>query len=216
MKLAVHKKIFRTFKFCTKVAWVLKNGVKVSYDSAILKLKEIEPFEADLRQTDKPKEKAEIWRKYIDYELKKADPVRIEFVYERATTQLCLDPALWVKYLNWARKIKSPNLTKIAKRATRNCSWEGELWILRLKIQEEKSCSKSEIGKVVFRLASMKQNFNFASWWRYISGRKCYFYTLTTEIAPPGGGVQKSSYNSFGVKWCRPIANRRLAYRGRL
>jgi len=30
----------------------------------------------------------------------------------------------------------------------------------------------------------MKQKNNFASWWRYISGRKCYFYTLTTKMAP--------------------------------
>ena len=85
--------------------------------------------------------------RYIDYELKKGDPVRIEFVYERSTTQLCLDPALWIKYLGWARKIKSPNLPKIAKRATRNCSWEGQLWTLRLKILEEKNFEKEEIGK---------------------------------------------------------------------
>ena len=35
----------------------------------------------------------------------------------------------------------------------------------------------------------MKQKFNFATWWRYISGRKCYVYTLTTKMAPPGGEI---------------------------
>ena len=33
----------------------------------------------------------------------------------------------------------------------------------------------------------MKQKFNFATWWRYISRRN--FYTLTTKMAPPGGEI---------------------------
>jgi len=34
----------------------------------------------------------------------------------------------------------------------------------------------------------MKQK-NFDIWWRYISGQKCYFYTLATKMAPPGGEI---------------------------
>ena len=32
------------------------------------------------------------------------------------------------------------------------------------------------------RRDSMQQKINFATWWGYISGRKCYFYTLTTKM----------------------------------
>ena len=138
--------IDETYKELKSFNQQIWKATKSSYDSAMLKLKEIEPFESDLRQLTTPKERADVWSKYIKYELKKGDPVRIEFVYERATTQLCLDPALWTQYLDWARKINSPNLPTIAKRATRNCSWEGQLWTLRLKILEEKSFSKQEIG----------------------------------------------------------------------
>ena len=35
----------------------------------------------------------------------------------------------------------------------------------------------------------MKQKLNFATGWRYISGRKCYFYTLATKMAPPDGEI---------------------------
>jgi len=41
-------------------------------------------------------------------------------------------------------------------------------------------------GHMIGRLASMKQKFNFATWWRYISGRKYYCYTLATKMALPG------------------------------
>ena len=95
----------------------------------ITRLKETEELESDLRNAkENPKDLAEIWAKYIQFELKKGDPVRIEFTYERATTQLCLNPSLWVQYLQWARKIKSSNVLSVAKRATRNCSWEADLW----------------------------------------------------------------------------------------
>jgi len=41
-------------------------------------------------------------------------------------------------------------------------------------------------------LASMQQTINFASWWRYISGGKVVQNAnLTTEIAPPGGEIEK-------------------------
>ena len=95
----------------------------------ITRLKETEELESDLRNAkENPKDLAEIWAKYIQFELKKGDPVRIEFTYERATTQLCLNPSLWVQYLQWARKIKSSNVLSVAKRASRNCSWDADLW----------------------------------------------------------------------------------------
>ena len=44
----------------------------------------------------------------------------------------------------------------------------------------------------------MKQKINFATWWRYISGRKCYLYTFTTKMAPPGGEI-----NTFCIQTTR-------------
>jgi len=49
----------------------------VDYDKAILKLREIEKFESEIRQTEidkNPKKQLDAWKEYIEYELKKADP----------------------------------------------------------------------------------------------------------------------------------------------
>jgi len=125
------------FKELKQIDSELWKKVKSDYDAAKIKLKELDEFEAKLRLTDNPSELAEIWKQYLKYEIKKGDPVRIEFAYDRATTQLCLNPALWMEFLAWAKKIKSPNLKKISLRAARNCSWDENLWIERLNFTDE-------------------------------------------------------------------------------
>ena len=125
------------FKELKQIDSELWKKIKSDYDAAKLKLKELDEFEAKLRLTDNPSELADIWKEYLKYEIKKGDPVRIEFAYDRATTQLCLNPALWMEFLAWAKKIKSPNLKKISLRAARNCSWDENLWIERLNFTDE-------------------------------------------------------------------------------
>lgn len=125
------------FKELKQIDGELWKKVKCDYDAAKIKLKEIDEFEAKLRLTDNPSELGEIWKEYLKYEIKKSDPVRIEFAYDRATTQLCLNPALWLEFLAWAKKIKSPNLKKISLRAARNCSWDENLWLERLSLTDE-------------------------------------------------------------------------------
>jgi len=125
------------FKELKQIDSELWKKVKSDYDAAKIKLKELDEFEAKLRLTNNPSELAEIWKEYLKYEIKKGDPVRIEFAYDRATTQLCLNPALWMEFLAWAKKIKSPNLKKISLRAARNCSWDENLWLERLNFTDE-------------------------------------------------------------------------------
>lgn len=123
-----------------------------------------------------PKDLADVWSRYITYAKKKGDPVRLEFVYERATTQLCLNPQLWTEYMEWARKMKSPNMKLISKRATRNCGWEGKLWVLKLKILEEKSANNEELDSTITdaleSLEGCSADIFIALWWQYVLCQK--------------------------------------------
>ena len=74
--------------------------------------------------------------------------VRIEFLYERATSKLCLTEALWEEYIQWARQIKSPNLLNIVTRATRNCTWCARLWVTRLKVAETQGSEGADINDI--------------------------------------------------------------------
>ena len=74
--------------------------------------------------------------------------VRIEFLYERATSKLCLTEALWEEYIQWARQIKSPNLLNIVTRATRNCTWCARLWVTRLKVAETQGVESAIINDI--------------------------------------------------------------------
>ena len=38
---------------------------------------------------------------YIDHEIKEADPVRILCIFERALVDNCLQPDLWIRYVNY-------------------------------------------------------------------------------------------------------------------
>merc|ERR1719454_1956522 len=125
---------YKEFKQHDQAGW---KASKTAYDQARLKMGEIEPFEAAIRTADKnPAEQLEAWRDYIKHELKKDDPVRIEFLYRRATSRLCLNPALWAEFLTWQKKMNSPGLLETAKRACRNCTWEATSWLDYLKIAE--------------------------------------------------------------------------------
>ena len=56
--------LFLELKSFDQKVW---KDAKVGYDSAILKLKEIEPFELDLRQMKTPKDRADVWNR-LGYE----------------------------------------------------------------------------------------------------------------------------------------------------
>jgi len=130
---------YKEFKKFNQEAW---KQSKSAYDKAIMKVKEIEPFESTTRTADSPKDLLDAWKDYIQHELKKDDPVRIEFLYERACTKLCLNPALWAEYVQWQTKMNSPQLLKTVRRACRNCTWDGALWVKYLKVAERKDPSK--------------------------------------------------------------------------
>ena len=45
------------------------------------------------------------------------------------------------------------------------------------------------------------KKINFAPWWRYINGRKCYFYTSTSKMVPlPFNILGVVRYRCFQLK----------------
>ena len=172
---------------------------KIDYDKAVLKLKEIEKFESEIRQTEKnPKEHLDAWKEYIRYELKKGDPVRIEFLYERATSKLCLNSALWTEYISWARKIKSPNLDQIVIRATRNCTWDSSLWVTRIKIAENFSLAHDLISEIhknaIEAMVIGSQVTDFVNIW------KVYIFYLKRQIQNVGATDQNKEAFRAGIR----------------
>ena len=109
--------------------------------------------------------------------------MRIEFVYERATTQLCLNPSLWAEYVDWARKINSPNLARIARRATRNCGWDAQLWVRRLKVMEHVDASPAEMERVLeealVSLDATTLDGYLQVWWQFV-----LFHKRRVQSAP--------------------------------
>ncbi|KAI9365419.1 hypothetical protein DFJ73DRAFT_918708 [Zopfochytrium polystomum] len=75
---------------------------------------------------------------YIAFERKRKgySKLLVRTLFERAATIHCLDPSLWEHYLVFmvTEFSGSPFILEVASRATRNCSWSGDLWGLRLRL----------------------------------------------------------------------------------
>lgn len=87
------------------------------------------------------------YRQYLDFELKENHPPRIQCLFERRITDHCLEPTVWVEYLNYLNrtlKIDSVSLA-VHERAIRNCPWSSELWVSYLRSLERYQRPGSEI-----------------------------------------------------------------------
>ena len=71
----------------------------------------------------------------------------------------------------------------------------GRFLIWPIGLQSRPPLSKNVACDRAGHVGLLLCDFNFATWWRYISGRKVVenVYTLVTKIAPPGGEIGKKA-----------------------
>lgn len=104
------------------------DAIMIAYEKALAKLEECLPFEDALGSAQPPKTTE--FKSYLEYELTKGDPARIQCLYERAMKENCLVGDMWTdytSYLDSTLKI-SPVVLPVHERAVRNCPWVSLLW----------------------------------------------------------------------------------------
>ncbi|XP_044747032.1 squamous cell carcinoma antigen recognized by T-cells 3 [Coccinella septempunctata] len=115
--------------------------IEWGYKKALKDLELYKPFEEELLSTQDESQIFEIYKRYI---LVVKDPPTIICLYERAVSQLSLNPALWLDYCKYVYKLGDIAL-KISERSLRNCTWSEELWIMKLRILENLNRNESEV-----------------------------------------------------------------------
>ena len=92
-----------------------------------------------------------IYREYLELELKEANPVRVQSIFERRATDHCLNPDLWVEYVDYLEsKLKVPEVSlAVFERAVQNCPWSVTLWIKFLRALERHKCEKTKVVAIM-------------------------------------------------------------------
>ncbi|KAG0365729.1 Splicing factor [Gamsiella multidivaricata] len=132
-----------TMVHCNKIASVTRNA-----------LSEIEGYEQQLVSTNNG---LEAFMSYLTHELRKNKEqfTRIRTLYERAVAVHCLVPALWIDYVSFlmstSHQKKEHDLTPaevldVARRATQNCPWSGDIWENRTLLLETYLKPEDEIS----------------------------------------------------------------------
>ncbi|WCJ18710.1 Squamous cell carcinoma antigen recognized by T-cells 3 [Euphorbia peplus] len=95
-------------------------------------------------------EKFQNFMNYLKFEKSAGDPARVQVLYERAVTDFPVSSDLWLDYTRYLDKtLKVGNVVRNTYiRATKNCSWVGELWVRYLLALERGHASEQEIFTV--------------------------------------------------------------------
>ncbi|CAO2829854.1 unnamed protein product [Amaranthus hypochondriacus] len=95
-------------------------------------------------------ERLPLFKKYLKFEESAGDPARVQILYERAITEYPICSDFWIDYIRYLEKtLKVGDVVKNAtSRATRNCSWIGELWVRHMLCLERAHASEDEISMV--------------------------------------------------------------------
>ncbi|KAG6480103.1 hypothetical protein ZIOFF_063581 [Zingiber officinale] len=85
---------------------------------------------------------------YIKFEESSGDPVRIQILYERAVSRFPVSSDLWLGYTSYLdQNLKVPTILRsVYSRATRNCTWVGELWVHYLLSLERMHATEKELS----------------------------------------------------------------------
>ncbi|KAG9457040.1 hypothetical protein H6P81_001548 [Aristolochia fimbriata] len=85
---------------------------------------------------------------YIKFEESCGDPVRVQNLYERAVSEYPVSSDLWLSYTRYVdRNLKVSSVVRnVYSRATKNCSWIGELWSRYLLALERANAPEEEIS----------------------------------------------------------------------
>ncbi|CAK9177693.1 unnamed protein product [Ilex paraguariensis] len=95
-------------------------------------------------------ERLQSFMTYLKFEQSSGHPSRVQILYERAITEFPISGDLWLDYTRYLDQIlKSSSITRDAYyRATRNCSWVGEIWTRYLLSLERGHASEKDISAV--------------------------------------------------------------------
>ncbi|PWZ18804.1 Squamous cell carcinoma antigen recognized by T-cells 3 [Zea mays] len=98
-------------------------------------------------------DKLQQFMKYIKFEEASGDPARVQVLYERAVSELPVSSDIWMGYTSYLdRTLKVPSVVRsVYYRATRNCTWVGELWVHYLLSLERIRASEEELQHVFER-----------------------------------------------------------------
>ncbi|XP_010270737.1 PREDICTED: squamous cell carcinoma antigen recognized by T-cells 3-like [Nelumbo nucifera] len=109
------------------------------------------PYEQQISKQDAfDTEKLQHFTTYLKFEQSCGDPARIQLLYERAVAVFPISSDLWIEYTQYLdHTLKIPNVAKcVYSRATRNCTWIGELWVRYLLSLERAHASEEELSTV--------------------------------------------------------------------
>ncbi|XP_027197619.2 spliceosome associated factor 3, U4/U6 recycling protein-like [Dermatophagoides pteronyssinus] len=160
--------------------------IETKYNKALKKYKLLENYENKLQNSDSPH-----YQEYVEYlEFVKSnddDLARTQCLYERAITDNCLQIDLWLDYLTYCNSkfVVEEIILPIYERATRNCYWDGNIWILYLEAAERVGLQKSskdlqsQLSLILERaLKSVSFEYYLNLWITYL----CFLRRLTNKI----------------------------------
>jgi len=118
------EKTFSDYK--TFIGQDIEANVVSEYQKALNKLQVRQSFENDLLEDNS----LEKYYSYLDFEFKENDPARVQMLFERALVSHCLEPVIWIKYLDFLdSKLKISTVSlPVYDRAIRNVPWSTEIW----------------------------------------------------------------------------------------
>lgn len=139
--------------------------IEWGYQKALKDLESYKPFEEELLAAKDDSEICGIYKKYISIV---KDPPTIICLYERAVSQLSLNPVLWLDYCKYVYQL-GEIAWKVSERSVRNCTWSEELWVMKLRILENLNRNESEaMSSFEQGLANIVPSVGIQLWFTYI------------------------------------------------
>ena len=149
----------------------MEPSIQSIYESAFEKLKAREELENRLIRLDEKERnlsleqkddtnRLSIYSSYLDLEFNDgSNPARIENLYERRITDLCLHPHVWTTYIDYIdQNLKMDEKTiNVCERATRNVPNSAAIWIKYIRALERYEKPKETILDVVEK--ALSRNF---------------------------------------------------------
>nr|XP_010927876.2 squamous cell carcinoma antigen recognized by T-cells 3 [Elaeis guineensis] len=129
----------------------IPSNVITSHQKAIEMYNARKQYEDQLSNPDtSDTDRLQQFKNYLKFEESSGDPARVQILYERAVAEFPISSDLWLGYTSYLdRTLKVPDLLKsVYSRATRNCTWVGELWVRYLLSLERIHASEEELSAV--------------------------------------------------------------------
>lgn len=128
----------------------IPSHVSSAYEKAEQMFKERTPYEEQISMQTAPAEKLQSFMNYVKFEQSSGDPARVRILYERAVTEFPVSSDLWLDYTRYMDDVLkvAKGVLDVYSRATRNCTWIGELWVRYLLSLERAHASEEKSSSV--------------------------------------------------------------------